>query len=210
MELLQMWGELLDIYDILSEISYIEQYNKSFTTGSIKIGCDNESAGRISGILNPTVLSSTRHFSLLWAIRRLIHQLKTKVEFHHIYGHQDNSKAYDDLPRDAQINVIVDDMAQRNFDHVHEHSTFSPNVLLHHEGWVVKVGGIKLQDNILPNIRNWIAKRKLRRYLFEKDLIAWNTFPLISFWNTQTLFICTINSLSIMVDQTLDRILWHR
>ena len=58
---------------------------------------------------------------------------------------------------------------------------FTPNVLFHHEGWVAKVGGVKLQDNLLPNIRNWIAKSKLRRYLFEKDHIAWNIFPMIDF-----------------------------
>ena len=34
--------ELLGIYAILSAISYIERYNKSFTTRSIKIGCDNK------------------------------------------------------------------------------------------------------------------------------------------------------------------------
>ena len=72
-------------------------------------------------------------------------------------------------------------MAQCKFDHAHEISTFTPNVLFHHKGWVAKVGGVKLQDNLLPNIRNWIAKRKLRRYLFEKDHIAWNIFPIIDF-----------------------------
>ena len=48
-------GELLGIYATLSAISYIERYDSHFTAGSIKIGCDNEAAGWISGISNPTV-----------------------------------------------------------------------------------------------------------------------------------------------------------
>ena len=132
----------------------------------------------VSGILKPTVSASSKHVDLLRAIRRLVHQLKPKVEFYHIYGNHDNSKTLDDLPQEAQLNVIVGDMTQREFDHVREHSTFTPNISFHREGWVVKVGGVKLENNLLPNIRKWIAKRKLRRYLFEKDHIAWNTFPL--------------------------------
>ena len=31
------------------------------------------------------------------------------------------------------------------------------------------------------NILHWIGKRKLRRYLYEKDMIAWNIFPQIDF-----------------------------
>ena len=104
-------GELLGIYATLSAISYIERYNSHFTAGSIKIGCDNEAAGWISGISNPTVAASSKHFDLLRAIRCLVHRLKTKVEFYHIYGHQDKSKTFNDLPREAQLNVIVDDMA---------------------------------------------------------------------------------------------------
>ena len=77
--------------------------------------------------------------------------------------------------------MIVDDLAQVAFDKSHENSNFLSNVFFHHEGWSVSIGGVKLQDKILPHIRNWIAKRKLRKYLFEKDLIAWNMFSSIDF-----------------------------
>ena len=87
----------------------------------------------------------SKYFYQLRAIRRLVHQLKTKVEFYHIYRHQDNSKTFDDLPQDAQLNTIVDGIAQREFDHAHEHSTFTPSTLFHREGRVVKVGGVKLK-----------------------------------------------------------------
>ena len=54
-------------------------------------------------------------------------------------------------------------------------------MLFHHEGWSIKIGGVKLQDKLLLHIRNWVAKRKLRRYLFETDLITWNIFLSIDF-----------------------------
>ena len=43
------------------------------------------------------------------------------------------------------------------------------------------IGSVKLQDNLLPHLRIWIAKKKLRCYLYEKDFIAWNVFSLIDF-----------------------------
>ena len=174
-------GELLGIYAILSAISYIEKYNHHFTMGSIKIGCDNEKAGWISGKSNPTMSSTSKHFDLVRVICRLNYSLKTSVEFYHIYGHQDKNLPYHLLPRTAQLNVIVDDLAQDQFDKAHENSNFLPNVLFHHEGWSIKIGGVKLQDKLLPHIRNWVAKRKLREYLFEKGLIAWNIFPSVDF-----------------------------
>jgi len=80
--------------------------------------------------------------------------------------------------RSAQSNVIVDDLAQVQFDKSHEKSSFHSNVFFNHEEWSVAIGGVKLQDKILPHIRNWVAKRKLRKYLF---LIAWNMFSYIDF-----------------------------
>ena len=173
--------ELLGIYAILSAISYIERYNKFFTTGRLRVGCDNLQAGRIASILSPTVPPSAKHFDLIKAIRRLHHSISTNVEVYHIYGHQDSHTNYQLLSRDAQLNVLVDDMAQTYFDTSFEGNTFIPNARFHHEGWTASIGGVKLQDNILPHIRNWIGKKKLRRYLYEKDLIAWNVFPLIDF-----------------------------
>ena len=113
--------------------------------GSINIGCDNEKAGWISGKSNPTVSSTSKHFDLVRAIRRLRHSLHTTVTFYHIYGHQDKNLPYHLLSRPAQLNVIVDDLAQVTFDKSHENSSFLSNVFFHHEGWSVAIGGVKLQ-----------------------------------------------------------------
>ena len=90
------------------------------------------------------------------------------------------------LSRDAQLNVLVDDRAQTYFDTSYEGNTFIPNARFHHEGWTASIGGVKLQDNIPSHIRNWIDKKKLRRHLYEKNLIAWNVLPLIDFESLRT------------------------
>ena len=165
-------AELLGVYMILSAIRFVAQHNTRFTTGLIRIGCDNEMAGWMSGVDSQSVAVQTKHFDLVKAIRRIRSVLRTKTSFYHIYGHQDRSKPIHSLSRDAQLNVLVDNKAQEAFDQAFEHFSFKPNKIFFQEGWTVSIGGIKLQDNIAFNIRQWIGKNNLRRYLYQKDLIA--------------------------------------
>ena len=174
-------GELLGIYTTLSAISFIERYNSHFTDGKIRIGCDNEMAGWVSGSTSSTIPAQSKHLDLVKSIRCLCSSLDTSVEFYHLYGHQDNHTSYNLLPRDVQLNIMVDLQAKAAFDHAHEHSSFLPNVRFFHEGWVASIGGVKLQDRHASHIRQWISKRKLRHYLYQKDLIAWDIFPKLDF-----------------------------
>ena len=174
-------GELLGIYATLSAISFIERHNHSFTHGKINIGCDNEMAGWIAGGISPTAPSRSKHIDLIKAIKCLRASLCTVTSFYHIYGHQDNHTSFHTLPRDAQLNVLVDSAAQTAFELAHEHSSFKQNAKFFHEGWTVEIGGVKLHDKFSSHVRHWIAKRKLRHYLYQKDLIGWNTFPNIDF-----------------------------
>lgn len=73
-------GELLGIYALLSAISYIERYNDSFTSGTLRIACDNEGAGHIANILDTTVAVTAKHFDIVKAICRLHHSLTTSVK----------------------------------------------------------------------------------------------------------------------------------
>ena len=174
-------GELLGIYTILSAISYIERYNKDFPSGNVTISCDNLQAGRVSSKDTAYAAPTSKHFDIVKAIRRLLQSLTTKVTFQHVYGHQDKNTPFLLLPREAQLNVLVDDSAQAAFDYAYANNTFIPNPKFYHEGWIVSIGGVKLQDNIPFHIRQWIGKKKLRQYLYGKDLIAWTVFPLIDF-----------------------------
>ena len=92
-------SELLGIYGLLNLILYIELHNSSYNKGFLKVGCDNDIAGWMSGQHKSRVSSSTRHLDLIKAIRYIQHQLKTQIEFYHLYGHQDESTNYTSLPR---------------------------------------------------------------------------------------------------------------
>ena len=118
---------------------------------------------------------------LVKAIRRLIQSLISEISFYHLYGHQDKSTCYHNLPRDAQLNVLVDHLAQQELDNAHVNNNFNVNAKFHYEGWVVHLGGTKLQDRLGPNIRDWIGKQKLHQHLINKDMLGWNTFSQVDF-----------------------------
>ena len=71
-----------------------------------------------------------------------------------MHVHQDKNTPYNFLTTPDQSNFISDDLAQDQFDNSHEKSKIVPNVLLRDEGCSVKIGGVKLQDKLLPHIRN--------------------------------------------------------
>ena len=71
----------MGIYMTLTAIRFVEQHNVRFTTGLIKIGCDNEVAGWISGVDSQSVAVQTKHFDLVKAIRRIRSVLRTKTSF---------------------------------------------------------------------------------------------------------------------------------
>ena len=77
-------AELLGIYMTLLAIRFLEQHNVRFTTGLIKIGCDNELAGWMSGGNSQSVAVQTQHFDLVKAMRRIRSVLRTKTSFYHI------------------------------------------------------------------------------------------------------------------------------
>lgn len=50
------------------------------------------------------------------------------------------------------------------------------------------VGGVTLQDSIIIAIRSWIAKHRLRRYLYEKGLSLWKMFQNLD-WKPQEAYL---------------------
>ena len=105
---------------------------------------------------------SQAHVDLLKAIRRTQQNLATKVQFYHIHGHQDKHTSFHLLPRPAQLNVIVDRIAQQQFDFAHEHNKFLPNPIFNKEGWYLRIGGVKIMDRHEHHINTWISKKRLR------------------------------------------------
>lgn len=68
------------------------------------------------------------------------------TSFYHLYEHQGEHTPTHLIPRDIQLNIKVDNMAQNSFDIAHEHSSYLPNARFLHEGWVIEIGGVNLQE----------------------------------------------------------------
>ena len=173
--------ELLGIYVILSTISNIERYNSYFAFVTLKIGYDNEKSGWITGVYTPTVAIHSKHFDLVKDIRWLRTSLTISIIFYHLYGHQDQHTSVHLFPWGVQLNIIMDRNTQQASNTANESSSFIPNATFLHEGWIVDIGGVKLQDNIATHIRQWIGKQILRRYSYKKGMIARNIFLNIDF-----------------------------
>ena len=172
-------GELLGIYMILSAIYFIEMNNAPLGNTSLRIGCDNEKSGYMTMINDEKVPSTKMHMDILKAIRRLKVKLKTTVEVYHLYGHQDDKTEYSNLPRDAQLNVNVDIEAKAALQEAHCHNSFATNAVFPAEGWQVWAGDRKLQGRFRHELRYYLGKINLRKYLYHSHAISWNTFPLL-------------------------------
>ena len=173
-------AELLGIYGLLSLISYIESSNEQYQKGTLRIGCDNDMAGWMSGQYNARPSTSSSHLDLLKSIRHIQHGLKTRIEFYHIHGHQDKTTEFSLLPRDVQLNCMVDQMAQQHLEDAYTTNSTVKNPVFYHEGWFATIGGVKISHNMAYMVRDWIGKRRLRSYLHDHGY-AWSYIDIIDF-----------------------------
>ena len=176
-------AELLGIYAIITAIYFVEQSTAQQLQGTLHVGCDNEQAGYKSMIDDPKVSITHKHVDLLKAIRRLRQLTTTTISSFHIYGHQDAHTSYHNLSRAAQLNVQVDKMAQCKLIDAFDRNTFIPQPTFPQEGYQLWLNGRKIQCNVRANLRRYIGHRNLRQYLYNKGLIAWNTYPMLD-WDT--------------------------
>ena len=175
-------GELLGIYTIMLAIKYIEFNTDMEMQGTIDIYCDNEKAVYMSGTGKGKVNAHRKHMDLLKSIRRIKVLLKTNMRLHHVYGHQDDLRIDTrSLPRQAQLNIEMDQLAKYGLSTAYEHNSAHINFVFPTEAWTVSIGGVKLHDGFQYHLKNWIGQDRLRDYLFDKNILAWNVFPLITF-----------------------------
>ena len=176
-------AELLGIYCLLNVVYFIEKSFPEYKKGKLRIGCDNEKAGYKSMEKDVKVSSNHKHMDIIKAIRRLKELLKTTIEVYHIYGHQDENKPFSELERDAQLNVIVDKKAKEALNYAYENQKFHKHPNLPQEGFQLWMEKKKIHSHFKQEMRKHIGKQNLRKYLYGKQLISWNTFPLID-WDT--------------------------
>lgn len=81
------------------------------------IGCDR--IGAIQSITNDQICkSSQKHFNIIRSIKSSMKKSNITWTFRHIKGHQDDFFHYDNLSRDAQLNVCTDNMAKDKLKHM--------------------------------------------------------------------------------------------
>ena len=95
---------------------------------------------------------------LLKAVRRLKAALRTPIEVYHIYAHQDDNTAYALLPRDVQLNVEVDSIAQDSLDQAYSAQTLHHNSVYPKEGWTIWIQNIKLTVPTAYTPPSWTSK----------------------------------------------------
>jgi ribonuclease HI len=54
------------------------------------------------------------HSDYITTIRELCDELRRPLEIQWVKGHQDDDRAYDELPRDAKLNIDVDELATQH------------------------------------------------------------------------------------------------
>ena len=103
-ELFGILGLLTDLYQLCID-NDIQQ-------GYIKVYCDCEGAVKALQKLGNTVPSNSAHFDALQSISTLMQNIPIEIEYEHIKGHLDEKIPYELLPRENQINTLVDTKAK--------------------------------------------------------------------------------------------------
>ena len=126
------------------------------------------------------VPSSVKHSDLIKAIRKTKAKLPITVDFHHVYGHQDDHLCFDSLPRLAQLNVLMDRSAKRYLVSLIANSI--PGTcpeLIRGEGWSCWVADQKMTGDPSRHIRNEIFGTDLREHLDDRGILTADAFALV-------------------------------
>jgi hypothetical protein len=170
-------SELQGIHTLLLALSAVCSFYQ-ITHGAVTLGCDNKGAVHQSNGDWLKVSQTTRHADLIRAIRRLKDRLPIPVTIIHIYGHQDQTAAYQTLPCRAQLNIEMDIKAK-----THLRSLISANsspllvAPLQGEGWQCMIDGVKLSSHPAPAVYKSAASKQLRKHLHSKHILTFDAFP---------------------------------
>ena len=85
---------------------------QNVSSGVVTLSSDSEGAINFLNYFNPYIKTSTKHFDLLDAITTAIKSSSIKWTFSHVKGHQDDEVSFEHLTREAQLNVLADQLAK--------------------------------------------------------------------------------------------------
>jgi hypothetical protein len=169
-------SELQGIHAKLLAISAVCSFY-SIAEGAITLGCDNKGGVTRSNGDWLKVNQNTRHADLIRAIRRLKDSLPIRVTFVHIGGHQDDTMAFQELPRLAQLNVEMDHNAKARLRSLI--ATSSPplrDAKLRYEGWHCTIDGAKISSDPSRFVYKAVCAPQLRAHLHDRKLLPSSAF----------------------------------
>ena len=78
------------------------------TAATVALRVDNRGAGFTACQVRRRISQMNKHVDLIRKMRHINSTSSIKVIFEHVYGHQDEDAAFENIPRPAQLNVICD------------------------------------------------------------------------------------------------------
>lgn len=144
---------------------------QNITSGSIKLGCDGQSALNKSTAAHWVIRHSDKHHDVLTAAQTFRNQLPIKINPIWIKGHQDDGPdglSYCRMDRMTQLNVDCDKGAKA----LARVPPATPPMQVATELWTISVRGVQLVNEIEPALRKAIHDPVLLDYWHRHDLLS--------------------------------------
>ena len=158
-------------------------FRHNIQQGSARLGCDNETCVGLADKDFTRVTYTKKHVDLLRAIRSIKAELPIKVSYEHVRGHQDDTEDITELPRLAQLNVLMDRAAKDHLLWLIQEDEASPDGLpacssdIHGEGWSLRFyDEFKPTGDITEVVHFATSAPEMQAYLHEKDLVHHDDF----------------------------------
>ena len=173
-------SELSGILIAIHLISTIEHIQSKIRP--IKIYCDNEQSIFYSFTrMVPT--TSLQHFDILKAIHGERKNIVTNLSAHHVNGHSDDSKSFQNLTRLEQLNVICDKLAKTTRSGLEMIDYTNEAIVTKKESYGIFVNESKVCKNFKSTLLSEVGKQEAYKYYLEKYNWQKDVFNYVD-WNT--------------------------
>ena len=108
------------------------------------------------------------HSDYVMTIQSLAAELKRPIAACWVKGHQDENHDYEDLPREARLNVDVDELATRQYENIHKHPPMRHIEHIACQKISITINGQRYPSNWDANIRWTINGTYMKQYLTTK------------------------------------------
>ena len=180
-------SELMGLYSSLLLVSAVCTLYK-IKDGSINVGCDNEKALELTSETNQRIPCHMKHSDILKSIRIVRSNIPIKMHFQHILGHQDENILYENLTRDAQLNVDCDFLAKQWLQQFYTKQLPPPH-LLPHEITSIWLNNKKIVGDVGIPIRSELSRIEMRYFLNSRNILKAVNFDLVDWKSIKEMLI---------------------